>query len=58
MNQRSPSEENLTRQGTSVRPTRVDVEALLRRIERRHEKLGRVELSPEDVRRLRDEGGR
>ena len=37
----------------SARPTPVAVDVLLRRIQRRHETLGPVDLSPENVRQLR-----
>ena len=57
-NGRSLNREMLTRLEASVCPQPVDVEALLRRIERRHPTLGPIDLSFENVRRLRDEGRR
>lgn len=57
-NGRSLNREILARLEASVRPRPVDVEVLLRRIERRHATLGPVDVSPEAVRRLRDEGRR
>ena len=57
-NGRSLNGEILARLEASVCPQPGDVEALLRQIERRHAKLGPVDLSPENVRRLRDEGRR
>ena len=57
-NGRSLNREILARLEASVRRRPVDVETLLRRIERRHATLGPVDLSPENVRRLRDEGRR
>ena len=57
-NGRSLNREILVRLEASVRPRAVDVETILRRIERRHAKLGPVDLSPDNVRRLRDEGRR
>ncbi|WP_419939586.1 hypothetical protein [Candidatus Palauibacter sp.] len=57
-NDRSLNREILTRLEASVCPQPVDVEALLRQIERRHATLGPVDLSFENVRRLRDEGRR
>ena len=57
-NGRSLNREILARLEASVRPRPVDVETILCRIERRHATLGPVDLSPEAVRRLRDEGRR
>jgi len=57
-NGRSMNREILTRLEASVYPQPVDVEALLHRIERRHATLGPVDLSFENLRRLRDEGRR
>ena len=57
-NHRSLNPEIIARLAASVRPTPVAVDALLRRIQRRHEALGPIDLSPENVRRLRDEGRR
>lgn len=57
-NGRSLNREILTRLEASVCPQTVDVEALVRQIERRHATLGPVDLSFENLRRLRDEGRR
>ena len=57
-NHRSLNGEIIARLEASVRTEPLDVEALLRRIARRHETLGTIDLSPENVRRLRDEGRR
>ncbi|WP_419940561.1 hypothetical protein [Candidatus Palauibacter sp.] len=57
-NGRSVNREILTRLEASVCPTPVDVETLLRQIERGHATLGPVDVSPENVRRLREEGRR
>lgn len=57
-NGRSLNREILTRLEASVCPQPVDVEVLLRRIERRHATLGPIDLSPKSVRRLRDDGRR
>lgn len=57
-NGRSLNREILTRLEASVYPQPVDVEALLRRIERRHATLGPIDWSFENLRRLRDEGRR
>ncbi|WP_428278288.1 TraY domain-containing protein [Candidatus Palauibacter sp.] len=57
-NGRSLNREILARLEASVRPRPVDVETLLHRIELRHATLGPIDLSPENVRRLRDEGRR
>lgn len=57
-NGRSLNREILARLEASVRPRPVDVEILLHRIERRHAQIGPIDLSPEHVRRLRDEGRR
>ena len=57
-NGRSLNREILVRLEASVCPQPVDVETLLRQIERRHATLGPVDLRPENVRRLQDEGRR
>lgn len=57
-NHRSLNGEIIARLTASVRPEPLDVEALLHQIARRHETLGTVDLSPENVRRMRDEGRR
>ncbi|WP_419949712.1 Arc family DNA-binding protein [Candidatus Palauibacter sp.] len=57
-NGRSVNREILARLEVSLCPQPVDVAVLLRQIERRHATLGPVDLSPENVRRLRDEGRR
>ena len=57
-NERTLNREILVRLEASVCPHPVDIETLLRQIERRYATLGPVDLSPENVRRLRDEGRR
>ena len=57
-NGRSLNREILARLEASVCPRPVDVETLLQRIELRHAQIGPIDLSPENVRRLRDEGRR
>lgn len=58
LNGRSLNREILTRLEASVCPQPVDVETLLRQIEHRHATLGPIDLSFENLRRLRDEGRR
>ncbi len=57
-NHRSLNGEIVARLEASVRPQPLDVEAFLRRIERRYETLGPVDLSEENLQRLRDAGRR
>ncbi|MYA34526.1 MAG: Arc family DNA-binding protein [Gemmatimonadales bacterium] len=57
-NHRSLNGEIIARLTASVDSAPLDVEALLDRIARRHETLGAIDLSPDNVRRLRDEGRR
>ncbi len=57
-NHRSLNGEIIARLTASVHSAPLDVEALLDRIARRHETLGAIDLSLENVRRLRDEGRR
>ena len=57
-NHRSLNGEIIARLEASVRPAPLDVEAFLSQIQRRYETLGSVDLSEENLRRLRDAGRR
>ncbi len=53
---RSLNGEVLARLSASVRPAQADAVALLERIQRRHLRLGPIDLGEAALRRLRDEG--
>ena len=55
-NHRSLNGEILSRLSASVRGEPVDSETLLERIRLRHETVGSVDLSEENLRKLRDTG--
>ncbi len=55
-NHRSLNGEILVRLTASVHNVSVDAEALLERIQRRHETLGKIDLSEASLRDLRDTG--
>ena len=57
-NHRSLNGEIIARLEASVRSAPLDVEAFLSRVQRRYETLGPVDLSEENLRRLRDAGRR
>ena len=57
-NHRSLNGEIIARLKASARSEPLDVEAFLRRVQRRYEMLGPVDLSEENLRRLRDAGRR
>ena len=57
-NHRSLNGEIIARLEASVRTKPLDVEAFVRRVQRRYETLGPVDLSEENLRRLRDAGRR
>ncbi len=50
------NEETSTPPADPVRPRAIDVEALLHRIQLRSETLGPVDLSEDNLRRLKDAG--
>lgn len=55
-NHRSLNGEILARLEATVRPSALDVDALLARIEARKERLGSLPLDSEELRRLKEQG--
>ncbi len=55
-NHRSLNGEIIARLSASVREEPMDPQTLLARIKARHETIGQVDLSEENLRKMRDEG--